>query len=558
MNTRRNLLVSSILGATCAIALQTQAQPPTLTLTPIGTYASQIFDQSAAEIVAHDPDSQRLFIVNAQSGQIDVVDIFNPADPTRITSVDLSDDLHSTINSVDVYKGLVVAVVENRIKTDNGKAVFMDIEGRTLAEVEVGALPDMVTFTPDGKRVLVANEGEPNADYSIDPEGSVSIIDLPKDIRSLNQTHVRTAGFQQFNDAQLDPSIRISGLNATVAQDLEPEYITVSKNSRTAWVALQENNAIGVLDIDAGEFTSLHGLGFKDHLLPGNELDVSDRDDAIRIANWPVYGVYQPDAIASYEYRGRTYIVTANEGDAREYDTFADVERFRALSGATPICADSERFQTFFANNNLGISTPGQLRDNANMGRLNVLTTEGLREDASCYEAIYALGARSFSIYNDRIEQVYDSGADFERITAEVYPEFFNSNHRENSFESRSDDKGPEPEHVSIAKLWGSTYAFIGLERIGGVMVYDVSNPYAPTFVQYINNRDFSAEPSLTLEDGTVVSNPAAGDLGAEGMTVIDASKSPIPGVPLLAVANEVSGTTTLFRIDRDLPGKKR
>ncbi|MGL1832276.1 choice-of-anchor I family protein [Rhodocyclaceae bacterium SMB388] len=539
----RNAIAAGIVALCSAGSMQAVAQvtPFQLDITPIGSYASGVFDQSAAEIVAHDPQSQRLFVVNAQSGQIDVLDARVPSALVKLFSIDLA-EYGNTVNSVDVREGLVVAAVEAEEKTDPGMAVFTDIDGNVIAAVAVGALPDMVTFTPDGKRVLVANEGEPNIDYSIDPEGSVSIIDLPSDVRTLNQGHVRTAGFTQFNDAELDASIRITGPNATVAQDLEPEYITVSPDSRTAWVALQENNAIGILDIEAGEFTALKGLGFKDHMLPGNELDVSDRDNVIRIANWPVFGVYMPDSIASYEYRGRNYIVTANEGDAREYEGFADVSRYRALSGNTPFCADSPRLTTFLADNEVNVQTASELRDNANMGRLNVLTTEGLRADGSCYEAIYAFGARSFSIYDEEIEQVYDSGSDFERITAEAYPEFFNSNHRQNSFETRSDDKGPEPEGVTVAKLWGSTYAFVGLERIGGVMIYDITDPYAPSFVQYFNNRDFAAAPDTE----------AAGDLGAEGLIVIEAAKSPIPGVPLLVVANEVSGTTTVFRIDRE------
>lgn len=520
------------------------AAPPVapfkLSLSPIGTHESGVFDQAGAEIVAHDPKSQRLFVVNAQSGRIDVLDARNPSVPTLLFSIDLS-GYGSAINSVAVHGGLVAAAVENEVRTDPGKAVFMDVNGAVIAAVEVGALPDMLTFTPDGKHVLVANEGEPSADYSIDPEGSVSIIDLPRQIGNLDPSHVRTAGFTRFNDAELDASIRISGPNATVAQDLEPEYISVSGDSRTAWVTLQENNAIARLEIRSGEFVSLTGLGFKDHLAMGSEIDVSDRD-GIRIANWPVYGVYQPDAIASYEYKGKPYLVTANEGDAREYTGYTDVSRYRALSGAIPFCADSPRLQGFLADNDVNVSTAAQLRDNdLGMGRLNVFTTEGLREDGSCYEAIYAQGARSFSIWNENVEQVYDSGADFELITAEANPEFFNSNHRENNFEGRSDDKGPEPEGVTVAKLWGSTYAFIGLERVGGVMVYDVTNPYKPSFVQYFNNRDFSQDPTSV----------AAGDLGAEGLTVIEASKSPIPGVPLLVVANEVSGTTTVFRIDR-------
>lgn len=536
--------LSAGLFALCAgtVVAAPAIAPFKLSLSPIGTHESGVFDQSGAEIVAHDPKTQRLFVVNAQSGMIDVLDARVPSAPTLLFSIDLS-GYGSAINSVAIHAGLVAAAVENEVKTDPGQAVFMDVNGAVITAVEVGALPDMLTFTPDGKQVLVANEGEPNADYSIDPEGSVSIIDLPRQIGQLNASHVRTARFIKFNEADLDASIRITGPNATLAQDLEPEYLTVARDSRTAWVTLQENNAIARLDIRSGEFVSLAGLGFKDHMAVGNELDVSDNDNKIQIANWPVYGVYQPDAIASYEYKGRTYLVTANEGDAREYTGYADVSRYRALSGAKPFCADSPRLQDFLAYNDVNVSTATQLRDNAvGMGRLNVLTTEGLRADGSCYEAIYAMGARSFSIWNENVEQVYDSGADFERITAAANPEFFNSNHTANNFEGRSDDKGPEPEGVTVAKLWGSTYAFVGLERVGGVMVYDVTNPYQPAFVQYFNHRDFSQDPT----------SAAAGDLGAEGLIVIEAAKSPIPGVPLLVVANEVSGTTSVFRIERE------
>lgn len=547
---KNTLLAAALLacGASNAFAAPA-ASPFAINITPIGTYATNVFGESAAEIVAHDPATQRLFVVNAQSGAIDVLDVLNPGSPNKLFSVDLG----GIVNSVAVYKGLAAVAVEANPKTDPGKVVFFnaasDDEETAKAfavEVKVGALPDMLVFTPDGKRVLVANEGEPNDAYTIDPEGSVSIIDLPNDITKLTQANVRTATFTKFNGAKLDPSIRIFGPGATVAQDLEPEYITVSKNSKTAWVALQENNAIAVLDIASGKFTVLRGLGFKDHLLTGNELDVSDRDDKINIANWPVYGIYHPDAIASYDYKGRTYIVTANEGDARDYDGYSEESRFRALSDDVPVCADSTRFNEFYASNEMGITDLAGLRDNANMGRLTVTTATGLRDDGACYEAIYAFGARSFAIYNDKIEQVYDSGSEFERITADVNPDYFNSNHEENAFDNRSDNKGPEPEGVTVAKLWGRDYAFIGLERIGGVMIYDISNPYAPQFVQYLNNRDFRFDPTNEVE------RPFVGDLGAEGLIVIEASKSPIPGVPLLVVANEVSGTTTIFQIERE------
>ncbi len=537
LTTLSRLLCAGALALSAHAHAGPAASPHQVSISPLGSYQTGLFEESAAEIVAHDAATQRLFVVNASSGMIDVLDVRNPAAPTFLFNVALG----GTVNSVAAHRGLIAAAVENPVKTAPGRVVFLNAEGRTLTDVEVGALPDMLTFTPDGKRVLVANEGEPAEDYAIDPEGSVSIIDLPADILLLGPQHVRTARFTRFNDVALDPAIRVFGPQGTVAQNLEPEYITVAKDGRTAWVALQEANAIAILDIAAGEFSAIKPLGFKDHMLPGNELDVSDRD-GIRIGNWPVLGMYQPDAIASYEYRGRSFVVTANEGDSRDWDGYSEESRFRALSGNVPPCADSPRLQTFLADNPFGITSLEQLRDNANMGRLNVTTATGLRADGSCYENIHAFGARSFSIWTADMKPVFDSGAEFERHIAQVNPAHFNANHTANAADARSDDKGPEPEALAVAKLFGRTYAFVGLERVGGVMIYDITNPYAPGFVQYFNYRDFTAAP------GT----PAALDLGPEGIRVIEAEDSPIAGVPLLVVANEVSGTTTLFRIDRE------
>lgn len=512
------------------------ASPYQVKLTPLGSYASGLFDQAAAEIVAHDARTQRLFVVNAASGLIDVLDVRDPARPSFLFNVSLG----GTVNSVAAHQGLIAAAVENADKTAPGRVAFFTADGQVLAEVEVGAQPDMLAFTPDGRRVLVANEGEPSDDYLTDPEGSVSIIDVPANPRLLGAQHVRTAGFSGFEEGRLDPAVRVFGPAGSVAQNLEPEYITVARDGRTAWVALQEANAIAILDIEAAQFTAIEPLGVKDHMAPGNALDVSDRDGAIRIGNWPVKGMYQPDAIASYQRDGETYIVTANEGDSRDWSGYSEVSRLRSLP--KPLCADGPQVQAFLADNPYGIATIAQLRDNANLGRLNVTTANGLRADGSCYEEIHAFGARSFSIWNARLEQVFDSGADFERLIASVAPTTFNANHTANEFDARSDDKGPEPEALAVAPLFGRVYAFIGLERVGGIMVYDVTNPKAPSFVQYLNHRDFGAVP------GTA----DALDLGPEGIRIIAPEASPLPGVPLLVVANEVSGTTTLFRIERD------
>lgn len=265
--------------------------------------------------------------------------------------------------------------------------------------------------------------------------------------------------------------------------------------------------------------------------IPGNELDPSDRDAGPNIANWPVLGMYQPDTVASYLFNGRTYYVTANEGDAREYTGFVEEVRI----GASGYVLDP----TVFPN-------AAALKLNNALGRLNATNRLGDTDNDGDFDQIYVLGGRSFSIWADDGTQVFDSGSDFERMTAQRFGSRFNNNHEESIGDSRSDNKGPEPEAVAIAELGGRQFAFIGLERMGGIMVYDITNPQNARFVQYLNNRDFSVN-TATLTDATAGS---AGDLGPESITVIPANQSPINGVPLLAVGNEISGTTTLYRID--------
>ncbi|WP_316365625.1 choice-of-anchor I family protein [Candidatus Thiodiazotropha sp. CDECU1] len=500
-----------------------------LNLSVVGQYHTGVFDDGAAEIVAHDPRNQRLFAINASAPSVDVLDINDPINPQLISTIDVT-QLGAGANSVAVHKGIVAVAIEADDKQAPGLVAFYDALDLTLIDtVPVGALPDMVIFTPNGKYLLVANEGEPNDDYSVDPEGSISIIDLKHGVA---HAKVRTADFSKFNDqvdALREQGIRIFGPGASVAQDLEPEYITVSKNSRRAWVSLQEANALAVIDIRRAKVKRLLPLGTKDHSLPENALDVSNRDDMINIANWPIKGMYQPDAITSYKFRGRTFIVTANEGDSRDYDGFSEEERVKDLVLDPVSFPDAVTLQA-----------------DENLGRLKTTTVNGDSDGDGDYDEIYSYGARSFSIRNARGRLVYDSADDFERITAELLPEDFNSNNDANdSFDSRSDDKGPEPEGVTVGKIEDRTFAFIGLERVGGIMVYDITNPHQVRFVEYLNNRDFSVDAELP--DGST--NPLVGDLGPEGITFIAEDDSPVDS-PLLVVGNEVSGTTTIYSID--------
>ncbi len=645
-----------------------------------------------AEISAYDSGTQRIFVTGeagennafniAQDSPIlQAVDVSDPSNPTVIGQIDLS-SYGAGVQSVAVNNGVVAVAVSAETSTEPGKVVFFNASDYSeLSQVEVGVLPDMLTFTPDGMKVLVANEGEPNDDYTVDPEGSISIID----VSDISTPTVTTADFTAFNgqeDTLRSEGVRIFGKKAdgtmsSAAEDFEPEYIAVSADGTAAFVALQENNAFAVLDIASATVTDILPLGFKDwsganptlkpfkatfegsqevtpntstaagsallqlnqagdalsytmtiegldfgELAGGEaqttdtgddvtgihfhnaargeggsvvfgivgpeqdtddrtisinddgsttisgvwettdteasesltnfvadlqaantdedvdlyfnihteefpmgeirgqvmgasvELDASNRDGdgdgEINFANYPILGMYQPDAIASYEANGETYYVTANEGDARDYDGFSEEVRV----GDDEIILDPTAFPD-----------AATLQQDENLGRLKTTTALGDTDGDGDFDEIYAYGGRSFSIFNSSGELVYDSGDLIGKLTAELVPEKFNSQGTADSFDSRSDDKGAEPEGVTVGEVGGKTYAYVGLERTGGVMVFDVSNPTAASFVQYVNNE---------------------GDRSPEGLTFIDAEDS-ANGNSLLAVTNEVSETLSIY-----------
>lgn len=950
--------------ATC---LGTPAALAEINLTPLGTYTTGVFEEGAAEIVAHDPGTQRLFVINANAVSVDVLSIRNPAMPAKVGFIDAS-SFGSAATSVAVNNGVAAVSIAAAIPTNPGVVVFFDTRTlRLLNRVTVGVLPDMVTFSKNGRWVLTANEGQPSDDYTIDPEGSVSIINMAKGAKRLKQSDVRNATFTAFNGkvpgVDLDDSIRIFGPNATVAQDLEPEYVAISDDFKTAYVTCQENNAIAVVDIASATVTALRGLGFKDHgrvdtalnsyalaplpllgttpagqdvhlgglsglhfegtdpmtgnlkfvantdrgpnaesfaapagntyrpfLLPdfspelvrleltpagvlsitdriqlkdssgspltglpniqvtggnansahndeipvdlagniltldpqggdfegvvadefgnfwlcdeyrpaiykfdssgklsaryvpagaaaaagqppgtfGSEvlpavlaqrrqnrgfeaiaysggkiyawvqsplrnpitstngalnsrqvcrmleldtitlatkqyayaidnpnlgtldntrpdkigdavalgggeflvverdddaidsdpatniekkiyrinlagatdisgltgpigatgklvdeltaaelagngitavgkvlhvdlnaagynevekveglalidpntiavvndndfgvagitlpspldgtftpdpspepvklgiislgfdgLDASDKDNLINIRQWPVLGMYQPDSIATFKTKAGEFYITANEGDARDYEGFSEETRVGSLT------LDPTAFPFGRA-----------LKNSAQLGRLRVTNATGNADGDSDFDQLYAFGARSFSIWKTDGTLVFDSLDGIEQLIAAdpVLQANFNANHASNTFDDRSDDKGPEPEGIAIGKIGRNTYAFVCLERISGILVLDLSDPAQPVAVQYVSNRKFAENPSLPdpLNPGKVVSNPAAGDLGPEGLIFIPAEQSPIRK-PLLVVGNEVSGSTTVYKIE--------
>ncbi|MCB0707072.1 MAG: choice-of-anchor I family protein [Saprospiraceae bacterium] len=489
----------------------------------VTSYAVDPDNAASAEIVAHDPVSQRLFSTNSIENTLEVLDFSDPQNIQAIASIDLS-IYGGGVNSVAVSNEIVAVAVQAAEKTDPGAIVFFDTDGNFLNSVVAGALPDMITFSPDGNLVLTANEGEPNDDYSIDPEGSVTIVDISGGVMAANVSNITFESLNAQITDLLDQGVRIFGPNATVAQDLEPEYIAFAFNGAVALVSCQENNAIIGIDLATQSILGIGALDTKDWSSAPNAFDASNKAPGIFMSNWPVKSFRMPDAIATYEVGGETYIISANEGDSRDYTGYSEEERV----------ADLNLDPTVFPN-------AEYLQNEVLLGRLKVTSANGDTDGDGDYDEIYAYGGRSFSIWNATSQElVWDSGDQIERIIAAdpIYGDIFNTDEDENSPQGRSDDKGPEPEAVTIGQIGDRFYAFVGLERMGGILLYDVTDPLTPVFIQYINSR-------IPGEDVD-----AGGDLAPEDIKFIGAANSPT-GQPMLVVANEVSGTVSVYQLDQ-------
>jgi hypothetical protein len=488
----------------------------------VGSFDPSGNNNSTCEVVVYDSMSKRLLTSSAITGKLDIIDFNNPLLPVVVQSIDITP--YGGITSVTVHKSIIAVASPNANEQLDGSVLFFDMNGTLLKQVTVGALPDMITFTADGTKVLTANEGQPSTDYTVDPEGSVSIIDLSGGISGLTQGNVTTLDFTAFNaqEATLIASgVRKTKLTSTLSQDLEPEYIGIHKNGLKAWVTLQENNAIAEIDLQTKVITGIWALGTKNFNATGKGFDASDNNNEILIANWPVKSFYIPDALATYSVGNTNYLVTANEGDEKEYNT---LEERVAVSDASYVL-DAAAFPN-----------AAWLKKSYNLGRMRVTNLNGDTDGDGDFDEIYCVGSRSFSIFNaDTKALVYDSGDDFELFTSKApsIAPLFNSDHEGNARKSRSRAKGPEPEGVTIATISEKQYAFVSLERVGGVMVYDVTDPANARFVDYKNSRSVSAY---------------TGDHGPEGLIYIPAAAT-ATAKNYVVVANEISGTLSIFEV---------
>lgn len=405
-----------------------------------------------AEIAAYMPEQKLLFAVG-DSNVLGTIDLSNPSKP----AVKSSFYLDGEATSVTVHGNLIATSLLANPAWEDGFVEVMEYASAGVKKIEtykVCSHPDMITFTPDGKMLLVACEGEPSEDGKIDPIGGVAIVSV--------------------NDAsgKLAPSVKVIPFED---KSIEPEYITVSGDSKWAWVSLQENNAIARIDLQTKSLDGIFDLGFVDHSKPGFGIDAV-KDGKIRIENANLRGLRQPDGIKFFAAEGKSYVVTANEG--------APVKDFDKRT----VCGD----------------------------------------DAKCD---VKFGSRSVSVFDGFSGELqWDSGDLLERTFAKVAPEYFNWNSKKGKkkVDARSDDMGCEPENVTIGMVNGKRLAFVGLERMSGIAVFDITNVSAPKLV------DYYLDPA---------------DRGPEGMLFIDAEKSPIPGQPILVVSYEYSKTLVVYTI---------
>lgn len=535
-----------------------------ITLERLGSYETGIFDESAAEIAAYDSNTQRVFVSNSNDNSVDIISIADPANPTLVGSINFQGVAASGgpfgVNSVAVSNGVLAVALEANATGTNGVVAFYDAAitpgvGATpvLAEAAAGALPDMVAFSPDGSLVLVANEGEAEesgeaAVPSVNPDGTITAIEVSGtnaatfSVDSINQldfSAFEPGGANELGatleaiktrtSATAEPKVRIHPNATSVSQDLEPEYITVSPDGTMAYVSLQENNAIAIIDLELLTIVDVAALGYKDHSIPRNGLDADKNDETPLIVPQPFFGLYMPDAMATIEVDGTPYILTTNEGDTRDPADFGalDIGGFGDEGDLSDATLDPEAFPN-----------AATLTDGSGLGDLGILATEGDLDGDGDLDEIWIPGARSFTVWNgDSGDLVWDSGSEFERMTAYALPDNFNASNDDNTIDDRSDNKGPEPEAIAVGTIDGTTFAFIGLERTGGIMIYDITDPAVPVFVDYVNTRDFTVAPELQS------------DLGPESLTFIPATDSP-NGENLVVMASEVSGSTTVYQVD--------
>lgn len=485
-------------------------------------------DGGSAEITAYNPVNHFAYTVNGVKGTLDCIDMSSltngetaaALNGTEVKAVDLAASVRDGFTYGDMTSaavspdGTLLAVsMQDKDFTKTGRVLVFQCEAdgslTFRGSAVTGVQPDMTTFSEDGAYILTADEGEPRDGYgpgAIDPKGSVTVIDTG------DLANPVTADFTAFDTDEARAGLTAKGIvlkkNTAPSVDLEPEYITVC--GQKAYVALQEANAVAVLDLKSRTFEDIWSIGFEDHSRVA--VDLNKEDKSYQPSTYEnLKGIRMADGIAACRIGGQTYLLTANEGDSRAWPVGTEEYSNEVKSKTSPVT---------------GIKTGGKVT------WFDAAQYDGLEANTD-----YIFGGRSFTVFrvtDSGLEEVFDSGSDFERITAQIYPDHFNCSNDTVEAEDRSGKKGPEPENVTVGTVGNKIYACVGLERIGGVMLYDISDPRNSSFENYINSRDFSA----AIQD----------DVSPEGILFVGAAGS-VTGKPLVIASNEVSGTVSVIEL---------
>lgn len=545
----RALLSATAIAALVACGGDNTTLESTPQATLVGRYAQNV-GAGVSEIVAYHAESQSVFITvdsTSTPASFQRISLRNMssnalANPTTANnlvggavtavSANVNDNGFTAggVQTLAISGNLLAIAVQAAPKTANGVVAFyrLDAQGNAtyIKKVTVGSLPDGMAFTPDGSKLVVANEGELSATFStdgIDPVGSISIIAMANGTPADTAT---TLDFSDFNAgasraSELPADVRIGRAGASVAQDMEPEYVSISSDNTKAYVTLQENNAVAVVNLATNRIERIFAMGYKNHGLASNALAASDKVSATApftlkpYAN--LFGINMPDGIATFSVNGTSYFITANEGDDRD-DFLPSGQKETQRVGHSSVALNSTAFPS-----------AANLKTETELGRLTVFTTMG-RNSNNEFEKLYTLGGRSFSIYNATTgAQVFDSANDIEQRAYSNLPLALLA---KDQVLGRLDNKGPEPESVVVGQVKGKTYTFVALERTSAILMYDLSNPAAPKFIQWLQNT----------------TDMANGDISPEGMSFVPASQSPT-GNALLIAGYEVTGTLAVWEI---------
>lgn len=460
-----------------------------------------------AEISAYIASEKMLAVTSGQNS-LSLVSLKEASAPKLLRVLDFPHE----IPSVAAHGNLLAILEKGETSSKPGTVHLYEINGETpfkRKSLPVCEGPDMVSFSPDGKTLLLACEGEPDSQNGKDPEGAIGLVDLSSGV---SRASFQALDFFAFDSASLvQKGVRVAG-PGSFRQNLEPEYISFSPDGRFAFASLQENNAVAKIDVHQKKIVTVWALGTVDHSLPGNEFDFQD-NGIIALENAPIRGELQPDGICAFESNGKLYILTADEGASRDFASYSDETIAKHLKSAGLL--DSSVFST------------GLLR---RLGKLPIDAENPCDRKFPC-RYLNTFGGRSISLFDGNTgARIWNSGNIFEKTLAEKHPNRFNWNAKKEKIkiDSRSDKKGPEPEGVTTGKTANGTFAFVAVERASGIAVFDLKNPQKPEFREYVA--------------GTV-------DRGPEGVLFIPAEISPLSGIPLLIVGYEYSQTLVIYRV---------